>query len=170
MINPRDSQGLVPAVDAAAQGVKVIVMDSTLDPSAIHHAGAVVEHPQRPARRPLDRRTDQGRGLEDRAAFRRPGQRGRTGAPARRARGPAGRPVGEHRHREFEIVAQGWGLWDNEGGLNAMEDILVAHPDVNVVLGENDSMVRARATRFRPPPRPTRCSSRRRTGRRRRSS
>lgn len=41
----------------------------------------------------------------------------------------------------FEIVGQGWGLWSNEGGLDAMEDILVAHPDVNVVLGENDSMV-----------------------------
>ncbi len=38
------------------------------------------------------------------------------------------------------MVAQGWGGWNQEGGLKAMEDILVAHPDVNVVLAENDSM------------------------------
>jgi len=41
----------------------------------------------------------------------------------------------------FQIVGQGWGDWTQEGGLKAMEDLLVAHPDINVVLGENDSMV-----------------------------
>ena len=40
----------------------------------------------------------------------------------------------------FEVVAQGWGNWSNNGGLKAMEDILVAHPDVNVLLAENDAM------------------------------
>jgi ribose transport system substrate-binding protein len=41
----------------------------------------------------------------------------------------------------FEVLGQGWGGWAEEGGLAAMEDLLTAHPDVNVVLGENDSMV-----------------------------
>ena len=41
----------------------------------------------------------------------------------------------------FDVVGQGWGAWAHEGGLKAMEDLLVAHPDINVVLGENDSMV-----------------------------
>jgi ribose transport system substrate-binding protein len=41
----------------------------------------------------------------------------------------------------FEVVGQGWGMWNNEGGLKAMEDLLTANPDINVVLGENDSMV-----------------------------
>src|SRR5690606_19081024 len=40
----------------------------------------------------------------------------------------------------FSIVAQGWGGWNNNGGLKAMEDILVAHPYVNVLLAENDAM------------------------------
>lgn len=40
----------------------------------------------------------------------------------------------------FEIVSQGWGNWAHEGGLNAMEDILVANPDINVLITENDSM------------------------------
>ncbi|MBE3580067.1 MAG: substrate-binding domain-containing protein [Thermoanaerobacteraceae bacterium] len=41
---------------------------------------------------------------------------------------------------KFEIVAQGWGNWAHEGGLKAMEDILVANPDINVLITENDSM------------------------------
>jgi ribose transport system substrate-binding protein len=40
----------------------------------------------------------------------------------------------------FEIVAQGWGNWMHEGGLTAMEDILVAHPEVDCLIAENDSM------------------------------
>jgi ribose transport system substrate-binding protein len=33
------------------------------------------------------------------------------------------------------------GGWTTEGGLKAMEDLLTAHKDIDVVLGENDSMV-----------------------------
>jgi ribose transport system substrate-binding protein len=40
----------------------------------------------------------------------------------------------------FEVVAQGWGDWNSEGGLNAMEDIITAHPDINTLLAENDNM------------------------------
>jgi ribose transport system substrate-binding protein len=40
----------------------------------------------------------------------------------------------------FEILTQGWGNWTHEGGLKAMEDILVARPDANVLFCENDSM------------------------------
>ncbi|GMQ61725.1 substrate-binding domain-containing protein [Vallitalea maricola] len=41
----------------------------------------------------------------------------------------------------FEVVAQGWGGWSIEGGLPEMEDIMVANPDINCVMGENDSML-----------------------------
>jgi ribose transport system substrate-binding protein len=41
---------------------------------------------------------------------------------------------------DWEIVTQGWGDWYQEGGLQAMEDIIVAHPEINVMLAENDSM------------------------------
>ena len=40
----------------------------------------------------------------------------------------------------FSIVAHGWGKWNNNGGVKAMEDILVAHPYVNVLFAENDAM------------------------------
>ena len=39
------------------------------------------------------------------------------------------------------MLGQGWGSWAQEEGLKAAEDQLQAHPDANVVLGENDSMV-----------------------------
>ncbi len=41
---------------------------------------------------------------------------------------------------EFTIVTQGWGGWTNNGGLKAMEDILVAHKNINVLFAENDAM------------------------------
>lgn len=41
---------------------------------------------------------------------------------------------------KFEIVGQNWGDWNAEGGLAAMEDLLTAHPDINVLLTENDDM------------------------------
>jgi ribose transport system substrate-binding protein len=39
-----------------------------------------------------------------------------------------------------DFVAQGWGNWTYEGGLTAMEDILVAHSDINVLISEQDAM------------------------------
>ena len=41
---------------------------------------------------------------------------------------------------DLTIVSQGWGNWTNNGGLKAMEDILVAHPDINLLVAENDAM------------------------------
>lgn len=46
-----------------------------------------------------------------------------------------------NKEANFEVVAQGWGNWTVNGGLPAMEDILVANPNINCVLGENDSML-----------------------------
>ena len=61
----------------------------------------------------------------------------------------------------FQVLGQGWGSWAQEEGLKAAEDLLQAHPDANVVLGENKSMVlgairrstrRARRTCWCSPP------------------
>ncbi|RXZ82678.1 ABC transporter substrate-binding protein [Paenibacillaceae bacterium] len=40
----------------------------------------------------------------------------------------------------FKVVTQGWGAWSQEGGLKAAEDMIVASPDMNVLVAENDSM------------------------------
>jgi len=41
---------------------------------------------------------------------------------------------------DLNIVSQGWGNWTHIGGLEAMEDILVAFPDVDLLVAENDAM------------------------------
>ncbi|WP_370467485.1 sugar ABC transporter substrate-binding protein [Geminicoccus harenae] len=143
ILNPRDPEGLVAAADAAtAQGVKVVVMDSSINTranvvtqvrSSNDQNGFLVgqwlaqEMQGKPMKIILlsgdkgnevgrDRRLGVFRGLVE-------GQLVNEGKVA------------------FEVVGQGWGGWSHEGGLAAMEDLLTAHPDANVVLGENDSMV-----------------------------
>ena len=42
---------------------------------------------------------------------------------------------------KFEITGQGWGNWTIDQGLIAAEDLITANPKLNLVLGENDSML-----------------------------
>ncbi len=57
ILNPRDPEGLVAAADAATKaGVKVVVMDSSINPKAhVDHPGALVQRPERLSRRPVAR-------------------------------------------------------------------------------------------------------------------
>ena len=41
---------------------------------------------------------------------------------------------------DMTIVAKAWGKWSHEGGQKAIEDLLTAHKDINVLVAENDSM------------------------------
>ena len=42
---------------------------------------------------------------------------------------------------DFAVNGQGWGNWTADEGLPAMEDLLTANKDINLVLGENDNML-----------------------------
>ncbi len=50
--------------------------------------------------------------------------------------------TGKARHEEakFEILGQAYGSWLASEGLTGMEDLLVANPDINCLLSENDDM------------------------------
>ncbi len=143
IINPRDSQGMVPAVNAAsAQGVDVVVIDSTLDPSA-NFITLVQSSNLQNGLLVGQWIADKTQGQDLKIALL-SGDQGNEVGQERRLGALSGLVEGQLRNQgfvSFEVVAQGWGGWGNEGGLTAMEDILVAHPDVNLVLGENDSMV-----------------------------
>ena len=82
---------------------------------------------------------------------------GKTKISAALISGSQGNPVGKEKRLGFirgftemqlmsqgnvdlKIVSQGWGNWTNNGGLKAMEDILVANPDINLLVAENDAM------------------------------
>jgi ribose transport system substrate-binding protein len=143
ILNPRDPEGLVPAADAAtAAGVKVVVMDSAINAKA--HIVSQVRSSN-----------DQNGYLVGQWLAKR-----MQGKPIKMLllSGSQGNEVGRDRRlgvfkglvegqlvnegkAGFQVLGQGWGNWAQEEGLKATEDLLQAHPDANVVLGENDSMV-----------------------------
>jgi len=142
ILNPKDPQGLIPATKAATRaGVPVIIMDSSIDQSADF---VTIVQSNNLANGELI-----GEWLVRRM----------RGKPLKIAllSGTPGNPVGKERRQGvfrgiieeqlrtinrvgFQVVSQGWGNWAHEGGLKAMEDILVGQPDFNVMLAENDSM------------------------------
>ncbi|WP_218001699.1 sugar ABC transporter substrate-binding protein [Paraburkholderia acidipaludis] len=143
IIDPADPEALVGAVNAAsAAGVKVVVIDSTLDPKANYLTLVQSSNRQNGAL--------VGRWVVD--------NMGDKPLKIALISGEKGNPVGKERRdgvldgiieaqlektgkADVQIVGQGWGNWSDEGGLKAMEDLLVANKDINMVLGENDSMV-----------------------------
>ncbi|MBB3320001.1 MULTISPECIES: substrate-binding domain-containing protein [unclassified Rhizobium] len=143
IINPRDSKGLVPAVNAAtAAGVKVFVIDSTIDPQA-NFVTLVQSSNSQNGLLVGQWLADNTKGKDLKIALI-SGDKGNEVGQERRLGVLAGLLEGQLRNEgraRFEVVGQGWGAWGNEGGLKAMEDLLTANPNINVVLGENDSMV-----------------------------
>lgn len=143
IVNPRDSKGMVPSVNAAtAAGVKVFVIDSTLDPTA-NFVTLVQSSNGQNGMLVGQWLANQTKGKDLKIALL-SGDKGNEVGQERRLGVLAGLLEGQLRNEgraHFEVVGQGWGLWGHEGGLKAMEDLLVANPDINVVLGENDSMV-----------------------------
>jgi ribose transport system substrate-binding protein len=143
ILNPRDPEGLVAAADAATKaGVKVVVMDSSINTKA--HVIAQVRSSN-----------DQNGYLVGQWLAKK-----MEGKPIKiiLLSGSQGNEVGRDRrlgvfkgliegqlvnegHAGFQVLGQGWGSWAQEEGLKAAEDQLQAHPDANVILGENDSMV-----------------------------
>lgn len=143
IINVRDSLGLVQAVNAAAAaGIPVIAIDSSIDASA--NVVTLVQSSNTQNGMLVGQwLADETEGQDLKIALL-SGDQGNEVGRERRLGVLAGLTEGQLQNEgsaSFEVVAQGWGGWGNEGGLTAMEDILTAHPDINVVLGENDSML-----------------------------
>lgn len=143
ILNPRDPEGLVSTADAAtAAGVKVIVMDSSINT----RADVITQ-----VRSSNDQNgflvgqwlAKQMQGTPIKMILLSGSQGNEVGRDRRLGvfRGLVeGQLVNEGR-AGFEVLGQGWGSWAQEEGLKAAEDLLQAHPDANVILGENDSMV-----------------------------
>jgi ribose transport system substrate-binding protein len=143
ILNPRDPEGLVAAADAAtAAGVKVIVMDSSINTKAhvITQVRSSNDQNGYLVGQWLAKQT-QGKPLK---IILLSGSQGNEVGRDRRLGVFKGLIEGQlvnEGHAGFEVVGQGWGSWAQEEGLKAAEDLLQAHPDANVILGENDSMV-----------------------------
>jgi ribose transport system substrate-binding protein len=133
----------VPAADAAtAKGVKVIVMDSSINPKAnvITQVRSSNDQNGYLVGQWLAKAT-QGKQLKILLLS---GDKGNEVGRDRRLgvfRGLVEGQLVNDGKSGFQVLGQGWGAWSEDGGLQAAEDLLTAHPDANVVLGENDSMV-----------------------------
>ncbi|MCK5694149.1 MAG: substrate-binding domain-containing protein [Bacteroidales bacterium] len=142
ILNPLDHKALVPAVNAAAEsGVPVFIVDSQIDEAADFVTSVQA--------------SNEGNGwLIGEWAV---NKLSHTDIRAALISGSQGNPVGQAKRLGFfegytetqlmtrgssdlNIQAQGWGNWTLLGGIEAMEDILTAHPDVNLLLAENDAM------------------------------
>ncbi len=142
IVNPLDHKALVPVVNAASKsGVPVFVVDSAIDPDADYITSVQANN--------------EGNGELIGGWI--INKFGKTKIKAALISGSQGNPVGREKRLGFirgfaemqlitqgnvdlTIVAQGWGNWTNNGGLKAMEDILVANPDINLLVAENDAM------------------------------
>jgi ribose transport system substrate-binding protein len=142
ILNPLDHKALVPAVNAAVKsGIPVFIVDSYIDPAANYITSVQANN--------------QGNGeLIGEWIV---NKMGNAGIKAALISGSQGNPIGKEKRLGFirgfsetqlmtkgsvdlTIVSQGWGNWTNNGGLKAMEDILVANPDISLVVAENDAM------------------------------
>jgi ribose transport system substrate-binding protein len=142
ILNPLDHKALVPAVNAAVKsGVPVFIVDSYIDPAANYITSVQANN--------------EGNGEQIGEWI--VNKLGKTKIKAALISGSQGNPIGREKRLGFirgfcemqlmsqgnvdlTIVSQGWGNWTNNGGLKAMEDILVANPDINLLVAENDAM------------------------------
>ena len=142
ILNPLDPHGLVLATRSATMaGVPVIIVDSSIEPGADFIT--IIQ----------SNNLRNGELVGEWLAK----QMGQRNISAALLSGAQGNPVGKERRQgifrgiieqqlrslgavHFDLVAQGWGNWTYEGGLAAMEDILVAHSDINVLISEQDAM------------------------------
>jgi ribose transport system substrate-binding protein len=143
ILNPRDQEALVPAADAATKaGVKVVVMDSTLNPKA-NVVTQVRSSNDENGRLVGDWIAKKMKGTPIKMLLL-SGNQGNPGGLDRRMGVIKGIVEGQLVNEgavNLQILGQGWGDWATDGGLKAAEDLFQAHPDANLVVGENDSMV-----------------------------
>jgi len=142
ILNPKDPDGLVPATKAAARaGVPVIIIDSSISSSA-DFVTTVQSNNMANGELIGAWLATQMKGQPIRMALLSGTQGNPVGKERRQGvfRGIIEQQLRDRNRAGFEILTQGWGNWTQEGGLKAMEDILVASPEANVLLCENDSM------------------------------
>ncbi len=142
ILNPLDHKAMVPAVNTiVASGIPVFIVDSQIDPEANYITSVQADN------------EGNGELIGEWVIH----KLGNTKIQVALISGSQGNPVGREKRLGFvrgftetqmmtqgsadlRIVSQGWGNWTNIGGLEAMEDILVAYPDVNLLVAENDAM------------------------------
>lgn len=142
ILNPIDPKALIPVIQSARkQGVLVFIVDSFIEEDAPYVSAVFADNEKNGE--------ILGQWLVEKMGgkvFKIAIISGNQGNPVGREkrlgfiRGLSDAQLHANGKTNFSVLAQGWGSWTNNGGLKAMEDILVAHPGINVLLAENDAM------------------------------
>jgi len=142
ILNPLDPKALVPATKSATRaGVPVLIIDSSIDPSA-DFVTTVQANNQRNGELVGEWLVRKLNGRKIRCVMMSGAQGNPVGRERRQGliRGITEQQLRSYGQADLEILAQGWGNWTYIGGLTAMEDMLVAHPDINLLVSEQDAM------------------------------
>lgn len=142
ILNPIDPKALLPVIQSAKQrGVKVFIVDSYIEDEA-PYISAVFADNQKNGEILGEWLVTNSKLNEFNIAIISGNQGNPVGREKRLGflRGLADAQLHNTGKVSFKVLSQGWGSWSNNGGLKAMEDILTAHPSVNVLLAENDAM------------------------------
>lgn len=141
VLNPLDPKAVVPVVNRAVrEGVLVFIVDSMVDEEASYTSSVVANNTMNGELLGLWLAERKKEALKIAIIS------GNQGNPVGRekrlgfVRGLTDGQLHKNAKTQFDIVAHGWGGWNNNGGLKAMEDILAAHPYINVLVAENDAM------------------------------
>ncbi|MCD7954759.1 MAG: substrate-binding domain-containing protein [Lachnospiraceae bacterium] len=143
VINPVDAEASVGAtLECQEAGVAVFIMDNSIDSSAYYESMIQSDNYTLGTLVGADiaayfGNTEINMGLLS-------GNAGNTLGVARRTGVIAGiieAQLESNGEASINIVTQGWGNWNQAEGQQAMEDMLTAAPEMNVIFAENDDMV-----------------------------
>jgi ribose transport system substrate-binding protein len=142
IINPTDPKGLIPATKSATDaGVPVFIMDNSIDPTATYVS--MIQSNNLNNGEMVGVWLAQKMGNTEIKLGVLSGNQGNLLGVDRRigvVKGIVEEQLRSMNKTNFKILTQGWGAWSQEGGLKAAEDMLQAAPDMNCLVGENDSM------------------------------
>lgn len=142
ILNPLDPKALVPTVNEVAKAdIPVFIVDSYIQPDA-HYVTSVLADNQGNGELLGNWVVKHLHGAKVNMALISGAQGNPVGKEKRMGfvRGIVDQELTSEGEADLKVAAQGWGNWTISGGLKAMEDILVAHPDINVLMAENDAM------------------------------
>ncbi len=142
VINPKDPKGAVAATQACtAAGIPVFIMDNSIDPSADYVS--MIQSDNYELGNLVGTDVAEHFGSEKIEIGLLSGNQGNALGVSRRmgaVKGITETQLAASNKSNFEILTQGWGNWNQEGGLSAAEDMLMAAPDINCIIAENDDM------------------------------
>lgn len=143
ILNPKDPEALVPSVELAnKQGIPVICIDNPIAEDA-PVVSTVTSDNHRIGKLVGEWTASQFDDDEEIKTAFISGQQGSRASNLRRTgftEGFTEQRLKDENSYNLNIVTQQWGNWNTPDGQTAMEDILVAHSDIDLLMAENDAM------------------------------